>query len=621
MSAIQETFDVVVIGGGHAGIEAAHAAWKIGVKAAMITMDLNAIGRMSCNPAVGGVSKGQIVRDIDALGGLMGLLTDRAGIQFRMLNSSKGPAVWGPRAQCDLKAYAKFAREALENCNGLRLIQGELAAFERAKNESFELTLLDGTRYAAKTLIITSGTFLASKMFTGLETSIGGRVGEPSADALSKSIAANGLRLRRLKTGTPSRIDPSTIDFDECTVQPGDENPWPMSDRSTSPIDNGNVCWITRTNLKTHDILRSGFKDSPMFSGRIKGKGPRYCPSIEDKINRFGDKDGHQLFLEPETKDVSRIYLNGFSSSLPADVQLAALRTIPGLTHANVLQIGYAVEYDSIDATQLFPTFECRTIPGLYFAGQVCGTSGYEEAAGQGIVAGINAALKTLGEEPFILGRSESYIGVMTDDLSRFLLDEPYRMFTSRAEYRLYLRSDNADSRLKDRAKKIGMISDADFENWERRKVEMLRAKKFLAETSVSPSELNPFLEKFGQSPVREPVRLNTVLRRPGIDPENFFDVFVPDIKLIRRDRWNLFAEESYAGFFARQEKEIEHEKKLDRIRLPEDLDYGQITALSIESRGRLAAARPLTMGSASRIPGVRPSDILVLTHWLEHRG
>lgn len=621
MSAIQETFDVVVIGGGHAGIEAAHAAWKIGVKAAMITMDLNAIGRMSCNPAVGGVSKGQIVRDIDALGGLMGLLTDRAGIQFRMLNSSKGPAVWGPRAQCDLKAYAKFAREALENCNGLRLIQGELAAFERAKNESFELTLLDGTRYAAKTLIITSGTFLASKMFTGLETSIGGRVGEPSADALSKSIAANGLRLRRLKTGTPSRIDPSTIDFDECTVQPGDENPWPMSDRSTSPIDNGNVCWITRTNLKTHDILRSGFKDSPMFSGRIKGKGPRYCPSIEDKINRFGDKDGHQLFLEPETKDVSRIYLNGFSSSLPADVQLAALRTIPGLTHANVLQIGYAVEYDSIDATQLFPTFECRTIPGLYFAGQVCGTSGYEEAAGQGIVAGINAALKTLGEEPFILGRSESYIGVMTDDLSRFLLDEPYRMFTSRAEYRLYLRSDNADSRLKDRAKKIGMISDADFENWERRKAEMLWAKKFLAETSVSPSELNPFLEKFGQSPVREPVRLNTVLRRPGIDPENFFDVFVPDIKLIRRDRWNLFAEESYAGFFARQEKEIEHEKKLDRIRLPEDLDYGQITALSIESRGRLAAARPLTMGSASRIPGVRPSDILVLTHWLEHRG
>lgn len=621
MSAIQETFDVVVIGGGHAGIEAAHAAWKIGVKAAMITMDLNAIGRMSCNPAVGGVSKGQIVRDIDALGGLMGLLTDRAGIQFRMLNSSKGPAVWGPRAQCDLKAYAKFAREALENCNGLRLIQGELAAFERTKNESFELTLLDGSRYAAKTLIITSGTFLASKMFTGLETSIGGRVGEPSADALSKSIAANGLRLRRLKTGTPSRIDPSTIDFDECTVQPGDENPWPMSDRSTSPIDNGNVCWITRTNLKTHDILRSGFKDSPMFSGRIKGKGPRYCPSIEDKINRFGDKDGHQLFLEPETKDVSRIYLNGFSSSLPADVQLAALRTIPGLTHANVLQIGYAVEYDSIDATQLFPTFECRTIPGLYFAGQVCGTSGYEEAAGQGIVAGINAALKTLGEEPFILGRSESYIGVMADDLSRFLLDEPYRMFTSRAEYRLYLRSDNADSRLKDRAKKIGMISDADFENWERRKAEMLRAKKFLAETSVSPSELNPFLEKFGQSPVREPVRLNTVLRRPGIDPENFFDVFVPDIKLIRRDRWNLFAEESYAGFFARQEKEIEHEKKLDRIRLPEDLDYGQITALSIESRGRLAAARPLTMGSASRIPGVRPSDILVLTHWLEHRG
>lgn len=620
MSAIQEYFDVVVIGGGHAGIEAAHAAWKIGVKVAMITMDLESIGRMSCNPAVGGVSKGQIVRDIDALGGLMGILTDRAGIQFRMLNSSKGPAVWGPRAQCDLKAYSNFAREALENCRGLRLIRGELAAFDRTKEGNFELSLLDGTRYATKTLVITSGTFLSSRMFTGLETSVGGRVGEPSADALSKSISANGLRLRRLKTGTPSRIDPDTVDFEECQVQPGDKNPWPMSDRSKTPIDNGNVCWITRTNIRTHDILRSGFKDSPMFSGRIKGKGPRYCPSIEDKINRFGDKDGHQLFLEPETRDVSRIYLNGFSSSLPADVQLAALRTIPGLTRAKVLQIGYAVEYDSIDATQLFPTFECRTIPGLYFAGQVCGTSGYEEAAGQGILAGINAALKTQGQEPFILGRSESYIGVMADDLSRFLLDEPYRMFTSRAEYRLYLRSDNADMRLKDRARKIGMIDDADFASWERRKAEISRVRKFLEETPVSPSLLNPFLERFGQTPVREPVRLNTVLRRPGIDPEAFFDTFVPESTLIRRDRWNLFAEESYAGFFARQEKEIEHEKKLDRIRLPEDLDYGQISALSIESRGRLAAARPLTMGSASRIPGVRPSDILVLTHWLDRR-
>lgn len=619
MSAIQNSFDVVVIGGGHAGIEAAHAAWKIGVKTAMITMELDAIGRMSCNPAVGGVSKGQIVRDIDAMGGLMGLLTDKAGIQFRMLNLSKGPAVWGPRAQCDLKAYSRIARETLENCKGLHLIQGELAAFDRMSNGKMELTLLSGERFETKTLVITSGTFLASKMFTGLETSIGGRVGEPSADALSKSILSNGLRLRRLKTGTPSRLDPSTINFNILQEQPGDENPWPMSDRSAGPIDNGNCCWITRTNIKTHDILRSGFKDSPMFSGRIKGKGPRYCPSIEDKINRFGDKDGHQLFLEPETKDVERVYLNGFSSSLPAEIQLDALHTIQGLEKVRVMQIGYAVEYDSIDATQLYPTFECKTIPGLYFAGQVCGTSGYEEAAGQGMIAGINAALKTQNAEPFMLGRSESYIGVMADDLSHFLLDEPYRMFTSRAEYRLFLRSDNADSRLKDRARKIGMIDDAQYAAWEARKAEMARVQKYLAETPVTAAEINPFLEAAGQAPTRESIRLNTVLRRPGIDPEAFFQKFVPNSKLIRRDMWNLFAEEAYAGFFARQAKEIEHEKKMDRIKLAPDTDFSQISALSIESRERLAEARPLTVGSASRIPGIRPSDIMVLTHWVEN--
>lgn len=619
MSAIQNSFDVVVIGGGHAGIEAAHAAWKIGVKTAMITMELDAIGRMSCNPAVGGVSKGQIARDIDALGGLMGLLTDKAGIQFRMLNLSKGPAVWGPRAQCDLKAYSRIARETLENCKGLHLIQGELTAFDRMPNGKMELSLLSGERFETKTLVITSGTFLASKMFTGLETSIGGRVGEPSADALSKSILSNGLRLRRLKTGTPSRLDPSTINFNILQEQPGDENPWPMSDRSAGPIDNGNCCWITRTNIKTHDILRSGFKDSPMFSGRIKGKGPRYCPSIEDKINRFGDKDGHQLFLEPETKDVERVYLNGFSSSLPAEIQLDALHTIQGLEKVRVMQIGYAVEYDSIDATQLYPTFECKTIPGLYFAGQVCGTSGYEEAAGQGMIAGINAALKTQNAEPFMLGRSESYIGVMADDLSHFLLDEPYRMFTSRAEYRLFLRSDNADSRLKDRARKIGMIDDAQYAAWEARKAEMARVQKYLAETPVTAAEINPFLEAAGQAPTRESIRLNTVLRRPGIDPEAFFQKFVPNSKLIRRDMWNLFAEEAYAGFFARQAKEIEHEKKMDRIKLAPDTDFSQISALSIESRERLAEARPLTVGSASRIPGIRPSDIMVLTHWVEN--
>ncbi|MCQ2054282.1 MAG: tRNA uridine-5-carboxymethylaminomethyl(34) synthesis enzyme MnmG [Fibrobacter sp.] len=631
-------FDVVVVGGGHAGIEATHAAWKLGVKTAMLTMDLKAIGRMSCNPAVGGVAKGQIVRDIDALGGLMGLLTDKAGIQFRMLNMSKGPAVWGPRAQCDMKYYSEVARETMQSLPGLTLIEGELAWFERMPDGRFEISLLNGCRYITRAIVVTSGTFLASKMFTGLETSIGGRVGEPSADKLSECLATNGIALRRLKTGTPSRLDPDSIDFNECDVQHGDDCPWPFSDRHVDGsvagfgadqfwgdqtnkfVRNDCVCWITRTNLKTHDILRSGFKDSPMFSGRIHGKGPRYCPSIEDKINRFGDRDGHQLFLEPEQADIGRVYINGFSSSLPADIQLAAIHTIPGLTRARVLQIGYAVEYDSVDATQLYPTFECKKVPGLYFAGQVCGTSGYEEAAGQGLMAGINAALKVKGEEPFILGRSESYLGVMVDDLVNILLDEPYRMFTSRAEYRLFLRSDNAEARLKEKARKIGMIGDGDWADWVRRRDQMAEVKTRLAEESASPEDANKILAAGGQALATERTRWINVLRRPGIDPEKFFDVATPDLNISRRDRWFMYAEELYAGFFDRQSREIDDQKKMESVKLPPDLDYMRISAVSIESRQRLNAQKPLTLGQASRIPGVRPADITVLAHWLENR-
>ena len=613
------SFDVVVVGGGHAGIEATHAAWKLGVKTAMLTMDINAIGRMSCNPAVGGVAKGQIVRDIDALGGLMGLLTDKAGIQFRMLNMSKGPAVWGPRAQCDMKYYSEVARETITGLPGLTVIQGELAAFERLPDGRLELTLLSGERYETRALVITSGTFLASRMFTGLDTSIGGRVGEPSADKLSECLAKNGIRLRRLKTGTPSRLDPDTIDFGECEVQHGDENPWPMSDRHHNPVRNDCVCWITRTNLKTHEILRSGFKDSPMFSGRIHGKGPRYCPSIEDKINRFGDRDGHQLFLEPEQADIGRVYINGFSSSLPADIQLAAIHTIPGLTRARVLQIGYAVEYDSVDATQLYPTLECKNVPGLYFAGQVCGTSGYEEAAGQGLMAGINAALKVKNEPPFILGRSDSYLGVMLNDLVTTLLDEPYRMFTSRAEYRLFLRSDNAETRLKERAHQIGMLSDEEYADWQGRLKAMGEVRSFLEAESATPEQANQVLAEGGQALANTRTRWINVLRRPGIDPEQLFRVAMPERNIPRRDQWFMYAEEIYAGFLDRQSREIEEQKKMESVRLPDDLDFMQVSVISIESRQRLNSVKPMTLGQASRVPGVRPADITMLYHWLEN--
>ena len=538
-----------------------------------------------------------------------------------------------------MKYYSEIAREVITNLPGLSVVQGELAAFERMPDGRLELTLLNGDRYITRALVITSGTFLASKMFTGLETSIGGRVGEPSADKLSECIAREGIALRRLKTGTPSRLDPDSIDFAECDVQHGDDVPWPMSDRhlaGTVPgrdadyfwgdpaskfVRNDCVCWITRTNVKTHDILRSGFKDSPMFSGRIHGKGPRYCPSIEDKINRFGDRDGHQLFLEPEQADIGRVYINGFSSSLPADIQLAAIHTIPGLTRARVLQIGYAVEYDSVDATQLYPTFECKKVPGLYFAGQVCGTSGYEEAAGQGLLAGINAALKIKGVGPFILGRSDSYLGVMADDLSNILLDEPYRMFTSRAEYRLFLRSDNAEMRLKERAHEIGMISDDDYADWKRRRELMDVAHSRMVDESATPELANEILAAGGQALAMERTRWINVFRRPGIDPEAFFKVALPDMQLTRRDQWYMYAQELYAGFFDRQEREIVEQKKMESVRLPADMDFMQVTAISIESRQRLNAHKPLTLGQASRIPGVRPADITVLAHWLENRG
>ena len=609
-------FDVIVIGGGHAGIEAANAAHKIGVKTAMLVLDKKSIGRMSCNPAIGGVGKGQMVRDIDAMGGLMGKLADAAGIMFRTLNSSKGPAVWGNRAQCDMNLYSELAQKMLN----VEVIEGEATSIEKTNNgwkiglNHSPLSIIN-----SQLIIITTGTFLNSKMYTGLDTiTVGGRVGEQSSDLLADSIKKLGIKMRRLKTGTPSRIEPASVDFSKCEPQFGDQFPWAFCNKTdASKLYNSAKCYLTRTTKETHKILEAAFEKSPMFTGKIQGLGPRYCPSIEDKIKRFGDKESHQLFLEPETKDIGRIYINGFSSSLPEEVQIEAMHTIPGLENAKVLQIGYAVEYDAINATDLHQTLECKKHSGLYFAGQVCGTSGYEEAAAQGIIAGINAALKIKGKEPFILTRADSYIGVLIDDITSMEWNEPYRMFTSRAEYRLFLRADNAEERLSEKAYNAGMLSDDEWNYFLEEKKSIEQAKKFLSENSGTPEQIAPILAESGQAPIHERTRWQSVLKRPGIKAETFFEIAAPHIKLSRKSKWHILSEELYSGFFARAKDEIESLRKMSNLKIPPNFDYGKINALSTEARQKLSAAMPLTLGAAAKVAGVRAGDMAVLRRLL----
>ena len=611
-------FDVLVIGGGHAGIEAANAAWKIGAKTAMLVFDKKSIGRLSCNPAIGGVGKGQIVRDIDAMGGLMGILADRAGIMFRTLNSSKGPAVWGNRAQCDMNLYSELAQKTLENLDGLEIIEGEATLLEKNEN-GWKIGLQNNLQIQAKTAIIATGTFLNSKMFTGLDkTSIGGRINEPSSDLLCLELQKLGIKTRRLKTGTPSRIDAASIDFSKCEVQTGDANPWAFSGKTNvKNLCNSAKCYLTRTTRETHSILEAAFEKSPLFTGKIQGPGPRYCPSIEDKIKRFADKDSHQLFLEPETKEASRIYINGFSSSLPEKTQIEALHSIPGLKNAKVLQIGYAVEYDAINAAELHPTLESKLHSGLYFAGQVCGTSGYEEAAAQGIIAGINAALKIKGKEEFMLSRADSYIGVLIDDITAMEWNEPYRMFTSRAEYRLFLRADNSEQRLCEKAYNAGMLTAAEWENYAREKDRIETAKKFLSENSGTPEQIAFVLAQSNQAPVTEKTKWLSVLKRPGIKAEDFFGIACPQFSLTRKEQWHILSEELYSGFFIRAKEEIAALQKMANLKIPENFDYLKINALSMESRQKLNAAKPLTLGAAAKLAGVRAGDIAVLKYFL----
>ncbi len=610
INAMENRFEVVVIGGGHAGIEAAYASARLGMRTAMVSMETAAIGRMSCNPAIGGVAKGQLVRDIDALGGLMGVAADTAGIQFRMLNLSKGPAVWGPRGQMDMELYAETMQGILRATPGLSLLDGELADFRRLPDGTFDLDFGDKGRMHCRALIITSGTFLGAVMHTGLAQTSGGRIGEAAANKLSTSIRGLGVRTRRLKTGTPARLAATSIDYTAVEVQHGDAEPYPFSFRTEGPLKNHAVCWITHTNLDTHEILRAGFDQSPMFTGVIKGIGPRYCPSIEDKICRFADKDSHHLFLEPEGLNNGRIYVNGFSSSLPADVQDKALRTIPGLKDCRVLRYGYAVEYDAVESTQLHPTYACKEIPGLYFAGQVNGTSGYEEAAAQGLMAGINAALAIQGRPDFLLGRSESYIGVLTDDLVSLELEEPYRMFTSRAEYRLHLRQDNAEERLLEKGYHLGMVGIDVFAKYSAWKAKLAETRTLLAGARAFGPGVDAYLTSCGSAPLDEAVTALSLLRRPDVGLPGLLESLSLESPLTAREMLILESSERYRGFWDRQLKEIERNKRLEGLRIPEGFDYPAAHALSTEARQKLASKRPLTVGLAQRISGVTPADI-----------
>jgi len=613
-----EEYDVIVVGGGHAGAEAAAAAANLGSKTLLVTMNLQTIGQMSCNPAMGGIAKGQIVREIDALGGYSGIVTDRSAIQFKMLNKSKGPAMWSPRAQSDRMRFAEEWRMALENTPNVDFYQEMVSGLLLDGDKVVGVRTSLGIDVRGKAVVLTNGTFLNGLIHIGEKQFGGGRAGEKAATGITEQLVGLGFDSGRMKTGTPPRVDGRSLDYSKMIVQPGDPVPEKFSYLNTPVLTKQRDCHMSHTSKEVHDLLREGFERSPMFNGRIKSIGPRYCPSIEDKINRFADKDSHQLFVEPEGWNTVEVYVNGFSTSLPEDVQFKALKSVVGFENVKFFRPGYAIEYDYFPPTQLKHTLETKLINGLYFAGQINGTTGYEEAASQGMMAGMNAHLKNNEKEPFILKRDEAYIGVLIDDLITKGTEEPYRMFTSRAEYRTLLRQDNADLRLTPKSHSIGLASDGRLKRMEEKEIKSNAFVQFFRNTSVSPEDINPILDSVDSALVKQSDKLFKAFSRPKVTMGHMMQLesvssFVEENELNQEVMEQTEIQVKYAGYIQKEKNNADKLHRLENVKIPDNFDYSKLRSLSFEAREKLEAIRPVTISQASRISGVSPSDISVL--------